>query len=151
MYIEQMTSLPDDMLVKVDRAAMGLGLETRVPLLDHRLVEFSWRLPLSLKYREGLTKWILRQILYKYLPSSLIERPKSGFGIPIDIWLKGPLRDWAEELINERRLRNEGYLNAKIVRAKWSEHIEGKRKWQPHLWGVLMFQSWLENIKNANY
>lgn len=144
MYIEHMTSLPDDMLVKVDHAAMGLGLETRVPFLDHRLVEFSWRLPLSMKYRNGLSKWILRQILYKFVPSSLIERPKSGFGIPIDVWIKGPLREWAEELLDENRLRNEGYLNARMVRTKWSEHLEGKRKWQPHLWSVLMFQSWLE-------
>jgi asparagine synthase (glutamine-hydrolysing) len=146
MYIEQMTSLPDDMLVKVDRAAMGLGLETRVPLLDHRLVEFSWRLPLRMKYRDGLSKWILRQILYKYVPNSLIERPKSGFSIPIDIWLKGPLRDWAEELLNENRLKNEGYLNSNMVRSKWAEHIEGKKKWHPHLWGVLMFQAWLDNL-----
>lgn len=149
MYIEQMTSLPDDMLVKVDRAAMGLGLETRVPFLDHRLIEFSWRLPLSMKYRDGLSKWILRQVLYKYVPSPLIERPKAGFGIPIDVWLKGPLRDWAEELLRESRLRNEGYLNANLVSAKWSEHIAGKKKWQPHLWGVLMFQAWLENSKQA--
>lgn len=145
MYVEQMTSLPDDMLVKVDRAAMALGLETRVPFLDHRLVEFSWRLPLAMKCRDGLSKWILRQILYKHVPSSLIERPKSGFGIPIDIWLKGPLRDWAEELLNETRLKNEGYLNSALVRSKWEEHIQGKKKWQPHLWGVLMFQAWLEN------
>ena len=148
MYIEQMTSLPDDMLVKVDRAAMGIGLETRVPFLDHRLIEFSWRLPLSMKYRDGLSKWILRQILYKYVPSSLIERPKAGFGIPIDTWLKGPLRDWAEELLKESRLRNQGYLNAKMVNRKWSEHLEGRKKWQPHLWGVLMFQAWMENYQH---
>lgn len=147
MYVEQMTSLPDDMLVKVDRAAMGVSLETRVPFLDHRLIEFSWSLPFKMKYRDGLTKWLLRQILYKYVPSSLIERPKAGFGIPIDVWLKGPLRDWAEELLNERRLRNDGFLNAKILRGKWIEHLEGKKKWQPHLWGVLMFQSWLDQQK----
>ena len=142
MYIEQMTSLPDDMLVKVDRASMGHSLETRVPFLDHRLVEFSWRLPLSMKYRNGSSKWILRQILYKYVPSSLIERPKSGFSIPIDVWLRGPLRDWAESLLDKSRLRNEGYLDEKMVSTKWREHIEGKKKWQQHLWGVLMFQAW---------
>jgi asparagine synthase (glutamine-hydrolysing) len=127
---------------------MGVGLETRVPFLDHRLVEFSWRLPIKMKYRDGLTKWILRQILYKYIPSSLIERPKAGFGIPIDVWLKGPLRDWAEELLDETRLKNEGFLDAKNVRKKWAEHIAGRKKWQPHLWGVLMFQSWLKAQSN---
>jgi len=141
-----MTSL----LVKVDRAAMGVGLETRVPFLDHRLIEFSWSLPFKMKYRDGLTKWLLRQILYKYVPAVLIERPKAGFGIPIDVWLKGPLRDWAEELLNERRLRNDGFLNAKMVRGKWIEHLDGKKKWQPHLWGVLMFQSWLDQQKENN-
>ncbi len=144
MYIEQMTSLPDCMLVKVDRAAMGLGLEMRVPFLDHRLVEFSWRLPLIMKYRNGLSKWILRQILYKHVPRYLIERPKSGFSIPIDVWLKGPLRDWVEDLLDETRLKNQGYLNVNMVRAKWFEHLEGKKKWQQHLWSVLMFEEWLE-------
>ncbi len=144
MYVEQMTSLPDDMLVKVDRAAMGNSLETRVPFLDHRLVEFSWRLPLSMKYRDGLSKWILRQILYKYVPCSLIERPKSGFSIPIDVWLRGPLREWAESLLDKSRLVNEGYLDETMVRTKWLEHIEGKKKWQQHLWAVLMFLAWNE-------
>lgn len=133
MYIEQTTSLPDDMLVKLDRAAMGVSLETRLPLLDHRLIEFAWQLPLKMKYRNGLGKWILRQVLYKYVPKPLFERPKSGFSIPIDTWLKGPLREWAEELLNETRLRNEGYLNARMIRTKWQEHLEGRKKWQFHL------------------
>ena len=149
LYLESVTSLPDDMLVKLDRAAMGVSLETRMPLLDHRVVEFSWRLPLSMKLRNGVGKWILRQVLYQYVPRSLIERPKSGFGIPIDTWLKGPLRPWAEDLLDENRLRREGYLNPGLVREKWTEQLSGRHKWHPHLWGVLMFEAWLECRQNS--
>lgn len=145
LYLETMTSLPDDMLVKVDRAAMGVGLETRLPLLDHRVVEFAWELPRSMKVRDGAGKWILRQVLYRYVPRTLIERPKSGFAVPIDVWLKGPLRDWAEGLLNETRLRREGYLTPPPIRVRWAEHLNGTRKWHYHLWGILMFQAWLEN------
>ena len=144
MYLEASTSLPDDMLVKVDRAAMGVSLETRVPYLDHRLLEFSWRLPLHMKLRDGAGKWILRQVLYRHVPRSLVDHPKSGFGIPIDIWLKGPLRDWVEEMLDEGKLLRSGFLDPNPVRERWREHLEGRRKWQPQLWGVLMFQSWLE-------
>jgi asparagine synthase (glutamine-hydrolysing) len=147
MYLESATSLPDDMLVKVDRAAMGVSLETRVPLLDHRIVEFSWRLPRSMKIRMGESKWALRQVLSRYVPRSLIERPKAGFGIPIDVWLKGPLRPWAEHLLDPSRLRQEGYLDYLPVRQKWTEHLSGQNKWQPHIWGVLMFEAWLESQK----
>jgi asparagine synthase (glutamine-hydrolysing) len=147
MATDQITYLPDNNLCKVDRAAMGVSLETRVPFLDHRVVEFSWKLPLDYKFRHGISKWPLRKILYKYVPEKLIERPKMGFSVPLAQWLRGPLRDWSESLINEQRLKNEGYLNPAIVRKKWLEHLSGKRNWQHHLWNVLMFQAWLETQK----
>ena len=144
MYLDLVTYLPDDILVKVDRAAMSLGLETRVPLLDRRVVAFAWQLPMGQRIREGEGKWLLRRVLDRYVPRHLMERPKMGFGIPIADWLRGPLRDWSEALLDERRLRSAGFLRPAAITDRWNEHLSGRRNWAYALWTVLMFQAWLE-------
>jgi len=144
MFLDTITYMPDDILTKVDRAAMAVSLETRVPMLDHRVVEFAWSLPLNFKIKNGQGKWILRELLSKYVPQELVDRPKMGFGVPLHNWLRGPLLDWSQNLLDPIKLRNQGYFNAEAVLQKWNEHLSGKRDWQHHLWDILMFQAWLD-------
>lgn len=144
MVLDILMYLPDDILVKVDRAAMAVSLETRMPLLDHRIVEFAGSLPLSLNYYNGVGKQLLRRILYRHVPRNFVERPKMGFGIPLGRWLRGQLREWAESLLTESRLKQEGFFRPEPIRKRWQEHMSGKRNWQYELWDILMFQAWLE-------
>jgi asparagine synthase (glutamine-hydrolysing) len=135
--------LPDDILVKLDRASMAVALESRVPMLDHRVMEFAWSLPMALKRREGQTKWVLRQVLYRHVPRAMIDRPKKGFSVPIAAWLRGPLKEWAADLLDAKRLEAEGFLNPVMISTAWNEHVSGRVDRHNDLWSVLMFQQWL--------
>jgi asparagine synthase (glutamine-hydrolysing) len=150
MYLDVMTYLPDDILVKLDRAAMANSLETRVPFLDHRVYEWAQTLPIGMKIRDGQGKWILRELLYRYVPRNLVERPKTGFAVPLDVWLRGPLKKWAEPLLDEKRLLQDGYLNPEPIRMAWKEHQSGRRNHAQILWIILMFQLWLEHYQNES-
>jgi asparagine synthase (glutamine-hydrolysing) len=141
-YADSVTYLPDDILTKVDRASMAVSLEARVPLLDHRVAALAWQLPAHLKVRGGQGKWLLRQVLYKYVPKSLVERPKMGFAVPIDAWLRGPLKAWASELLDPAAMTRAGLLDPAPIQEKWEEHQSGRRNWQELLWNLLMFEAW---------
>ncbi|MFL6620464.1 MAG: asparagine synthase-related protein, partial [Povalibacter sp.] len=149
MYLDLATYLPDDILVKVDRATMAVGLEARAPLLDYRVVELAFRIPTSMKLRDDQQKWLLRQLLRRYLPDPLIKRPKVGFGAPIASWLQGPLKSWAHDLLDPARVAREGYLASGPIDQLWTQFLGGQRKWHTHLWNVLMFQAWFEWAQRA--
>ena len=144
MVRDTLRYLPDDILAKVDRAGMSVSLETRMPLLDHRLVELVWQLPAEHKLAGGVGKRVLRTVLHRHVPAALVERPKQGFSIPVDHWLRGPLREWGEGLLDPARIRREGFLDAEPIGAAWRDHQAGRRNWSHQLWTVLMFQAWLE-------
>ena len=137
--------LPDDIFQKVDRASMAVSLETRAPFMDSDVIDFAMSLPLSFKIRNGQGKWILKKLLYKFVPKKIVHRPKMGFGVPIGDWLRGPLKDWSDNLLDKNRLKKEGYLNSEIVSKMWREHLDGSRDRTNEIWNILMFQLWLEN------
>jgi asparagine synthase (glutamine-hydrolysing) len=144
MFADTSIYLPEALLVKIDRASMSVSLESRAPLLDHRLIEWAWRIPRSLKIQNGRGKWLLRQVLNRYVPEALTDRPKMGFDVPVAEWLRGPLRGWAEELLSKRRLEADGFFHAGQIRGRWREHLAESRNWQDSLWSILVFQGWLD-------
>ncbi len=146
MLWDAITYLPDDILTKVDRAAMGVSLETRIPFLDHRVVELAWRFPLEMKIKNGVGKWPIRQILYKYVPKELIERPKAGFAVPVGQWIRGPLREWADDLLDSSRIYSEGYFDSRLVKKMWEQHLSGDYDHTSRLWSILMFNAWLDEL-----
>jgi asparagine synthase (glutamine-hydrolysing) len=150
MFEDQSNYLPGDILHKVDRAAMSCSLEVRIPLLDHRMVEHAWKIPNDLKVRRGVSKWLLRKIAYRYIPAAMLERPKSGFAVPIGGWLRKELRDWAEALLEPGQLRQQGYFNVGAVRERWMQHLSGKQNWEHQLWSILMFQAWLHSQRESS-
>ncbi len=147
MITDTLSYLPDDILVKVDRAAMYHSLETRVPLLDHRVFEFVWDIHPNYKRRDGVSKWLMKEVLYRHVPKTLLERPKKGFSVPLGAWLKGPLKDWANDLLNSERLKQQGLLNERLLQQAWQAHLSGKGDWSAHLWGALMLQAWLDEYQ----
>jgi asparagine synthase (glutamine-hydrolysing) len=150
MKVDLVTFLPDDVLVKVDRAAMAASLETRAPLLDHRVVEFALSLPDEMHFQNGTGKQVLRNLVYQYIPRDLMDRPKSGFGIPIGDWLRGPLRTWADDVLSTAQIQSDGLLNADLVQQTWAEHLSGKRNWTYKIWSLLMFQQWWHVTRTSN-
>jgi asparagine synthase (glutamine-hydrolysing) len=150
MYCDATSYLPDDILCKVDRASMAVSLETRVPFLDHRVAEVAARIPVAMKLREGRGKLILRKLLDREVPSSLVDRPKAGFAVPVGEWIKGPLRDWAESLLNPTSMAADGWFDAKAVDTRWRTHLAGRQDSTAALWSVLMFQAWLKEQETAS-
>ena len=141
-YLDTLTYLPGDILAKVDRATMAVGLEARAPLLDHRVLAFAWSLPLAMKIRGGSLKWLLRQVAHTYVPKTLLQRPKAGFSLPIGDWLRGPMRDWAESRLDHKSLNEGGFFEPDIIRLRWAEHLSGRQNWHSALWPILVFEDW---------
>jgi asparagine synthase (glutamine-hydrolysing) len=150
MHLDTITYLPDDLLVKLDHAAMAVSLETRAPFLDHKVHEFAWRLPFGMKVREDKRKWILRQVLYEHVPPELVDRPKQGFEVPLFSWLTGPLREWAAGLLDESRLRREGFFDAAAIQERWQQLLGGHQRFKHLMWTILMFEAWLDFYRKSD-